>query len=180
MRGSFCILFFCENFPASCYVLCGSSGRLQLEMFGQSLIRPCSAASVCRVFLVVAVVENCALDGDQRITWGYSSGSEPVLFLLEDLKTGCWIRGTWCWRPGRGAFRISRKQGGPDLPLHRLAPSSHLKHPGSAEQRGLGRSRFGPTPSCPYAPKCREDKFCELPNSPGSSTDCSRSLARPN
>src|SRR5215207_5322519 len=95
MRGSFCILISSENFPAGYYVRCCGSGRLQAESFCESWIRPCSAAPVFRVFLVVALVEDRALDGDQRITCGFCSGSGPVLFLLVDLKTGCRIRGTW-------------------------------------------------------------------------------------
>src|SRR3712207_4866483 len=94
-RGPSCILVFFENFPASYYVLCSGSGRLQLEMFCQSPIRPCSSAPVCRVFLIMAVVEDRALDGDQRITLGFSPGSGPVLFLLINLKTVCRISGCW-------------------------------------------------------------------------------------
>src|SRR5215213_4181026 len=95
MRGSFCILIFSENFPAGSYVLCCGSGRFHPEMFCQSLIRPCSATPVCRVFLVIAVVEDRALDGDQRITLGFSPALEPVLFRFDNLKMGSRIRGCW-------------------------------------------------------------------------------------
>jgi hypothetical protein len=95
MRGSFCILVFSENLPASYYVLCGGSGRLQLESFCQSLIRPCSAAPIFQIFPIVAVVEDRALDGDQRITPRFPPGLGAVLFLLENFKTGGRICGTW-------------------------------------------------------------------------------------
>jgi hypothetical protein len=95
VRGAFCTLIFSENLPADYYVRCCGSGRLQPELLGQSLVRPRSAAPVFRVLLVVTVVENRALDGDQRITRGFSPKIGSVQFLLEDSTAGCLICGSW-------------------------------------------------------------------------------------
>jgi hypothetical protein len=43
----------------------------------------------------VTVVENRALDGDQRITRGFSPKIGSVQFLLEDSTAGCLICGSW-------------------------------------------------------------------------------------